>query len=329
MMNERIRLIICTLVCMSVLGACYRKVKTQLPPIKIETSKVDMLVDGKTISAEACQIDVASPIFKHRWFDQAIRAIKILPDGKILILDHETKLRRFRSQSSERCELAIDHSFGNNGVLELPKKGKYDTIALDSNGDIILSGFIVKPLKLSGNKIDTICDSFGRILIDPHTKQATQRRKLISLRDNCKKQPIKLEKWPHSRKVSYLRAWKDNYIATGSIKKLTKLALHEKNGAVKMMVGDKKGDTRICNVRTVEPCKFGLCLVDSNCRAMRIWTTDGRFVGKLSLYKLLGLTYPWVNALSVGRDVSYMAVSHKGLKNKKISVGAIYRIKGL
>ena len=84
----------------------------------------------------------------------------------------------------------------------------------------------------------------------------------------------------------------------------------------------------MCNVGTVRKCGLGICVVDANCRALKVWKDDGKFVGMSKLSDLLGVSYPWPVGLALGKDDAFMVLTHEGEKSKK-NYAIAFRLKGL
>jgi hypothetical protein len=305
-----------------------------LPPVEIKPG-TPLKIGGKEISAEVCKLDASVPMMRHDSFDRAIRGVASAKDGVVYVLDNESKLRKYTASKAGECELTIDKGFGQGGVLTLdadPKQADYfDTLAIDGKGDVYVSGFIAKAKKISGGQVTDLCKDSGRLVIDAKSGNATKGTNKIDLAD-CKATPVKLdlgkdvssyELFPLEANVAAVfqqKAEKKNVFKVG-------LFADTKQ---KWVVGEAEGDGSMCNVGTVAACGLGVCVVDANCRALKVVDAGGKLVGSGKINDLLGLSYPWPRALSVGPDATFMAVSHSPKDSKdKHSYALVYRIKGL
>jgi hypothetical protein len=285
-----------------------------LPPVEIKPS-TPLKIGGKEISAEVCKLDASIPMMRHQSFDKAIRGVAAAKDGE--------------------CELTIDKGFGQGGVLTLDADVKaadyFDTLAIDGKGDVYVSGFIAKAKKVSGGQVTELCKESGRLVIDPKSGDAYLRSSKIDLAD-CKATPVKLDL---GKDVSSY----DLFPVGGDVAAVFQQKVEKKNvfkvglfGGTKQkwVVGEAEGDGSMCNVGTVVACGPGVCVVDANCRALKVVDGTGKLQGSGKINDLLGLSYPWPRALSVGPDATFMAASHSPKDSKDTnSYGLVYRVKGL
>jgi hypothetical protein len=305
-----------------------------LPPVEIKPS-TPLKIGGKEISAEVCKLDASIPMMRHQSFDKAIRGVAAAKDGVVYVLDNESKLRKYTASKAGECELTIDKGFGQGGVLTLDADVKaadyFDTLAIDGKGDVYVSGFIAKAKKVSGGQVTELCKESGRLVIDPKSGDAYLRSSKIDLAD-CKATPVKLDL---GKDVSSY----DLFPVGGDVAAVFQQKVEKKNvfkvglfGGTKQkwVVGEAEGDGSMCNVGTVVACGPGVCVVDANCRALKVVDGTGKLQGSGKINDLLGLSYPWPRALSVGPDATFMAASHSPKDSKDTnSYGLVYRVKGL
>jgi hypothetical protein len=112
----------------------------------------------------------------------------------------------------------------------------------------------------------------------------------------------------------------------------------DQDGKEQFRVGstaDSIEDSTHCWVHGVSGCANGICVLDSNCRKMVVWTAKGEFVGQVKLTTLFGLDYPWYGDFQVVGDVTYVAAGDtRNLaadenKSSDVVQGFIYRVHGL
>jgi hypothetical protein len=305
-----------------------------LPPVEIKPS-TPLKIGGKEISAEACKLDASIPMMRHESFDRAIRGVAAGKDGVVYVLDNEGKLRKYTASKAGECELTIDKGFGQGGVLTLdadPKQADYfDTLTIDGKGDVYVSGFIAKAKKVSGGQVSELCKDSGRLVVDAKSGNATMRSSKIDLAD-CKATPLKLDLGKDVTSYDLFPVGADVaavFQQKAEKKSIYKVGLFE-GTKQKWVVGEAEGDGSMCNVGTVASCGLGVCVVDANCRALKVVDKSGKLVGSGKINDLLGLSYPWPRALSVGPDAAYMAASHSPKDSKdKHSYALVYRVKGM
>lgn len=306
-----------------------------LPPVELRDRK-SASFDGKEVSAEICKLDETAPMMHHDSFDKAIRGVAAAPGGLVYVLDHEGKLRRYTSSKGGECVLELDKGFGEGGILtlaaEAEKADYFDTLTIDGKGDVYVSGFIAAPIKVSGGSATPACKDTGRLYVDTKSSSAFQRKNQVDLAAECKSSEVKHDLGkeasidtfvPHGADVlaAYSQKEKD--------KNVYKVALLS-GGKKKWAVGDADGDGQMCNIGGVTGCGFGVCAVDANCRSLKVIDGKGKLLGAAKINDLLGLSYPWPRALSVGDGTAYMAATHRGnVKGDDRNYGMVFRIKGL
>ena len=76
-------------------------------------------------------------------------------------------------------------------------------------------------------------------------------------------------------------------------------------------------------------CSAGICVLDANYKKLVVWSSTGKFVGKVELDKLFGLKSAWIPSFAVAPDKSlYFAVgADRG--DSKVAEGLVFRVTGL
>jgi hypothetical protein len=305
-----------------------------LPPVEIKPS-TPLKIGGKEISAEVCKLDASVPMMRHESFDRAIRGVASAKDGVVYVLDNDGKLRKYTASKAGECELTIDKGFGQGGILTLdadPKAADYfDTLAIDAKGDVYASGFIAKAKKISGGQVTELCKESGRLVIDTKSGDAYLRSSKVDLAD-CKATPVKLDLGKDVSSFDLFPVGSDVaavFQQKAEKKSIFKVGLFA-GTKQKWVVGDAEGDGSMCNVGTVSACGLGVCVVDANCRSLKVVDAGGKLLGAGKINDLLGLSYPWPRALSVGPDATFMAASSSAKDSKdKHSYALVFRVKGL
>lgn len=309
------------------------KIEYTLPPVDLGAPK-PVSIGGQKVSAEPCKLDAAAPVMKHEQFGKAIRSLAVLPDGALVVLDHQAKLRRYVPATGPACELALDRSFGTSGVLDLgqAEPDRLDTLAVDGQGKIYVSGFISSPLQVAGATVSPVCTTAtGRLRPGPKAGSGVLGRSKIAFGEGkCTTEEIKAEGWDKKgASIDFVRPWGDGLLVSGRLDGRLQVALHGEDGKRSAVFGDEKGEGRICYVGQIQPCQLGVCVLDANCRALRAFKTDGSFVGSGELGDLYGVGYPWPVDLQMGKAVSWAACSAKGKGQDKLHYGLLFRVRGL
>ncbi|MDC0749646.1 hypothetical protein [Polyangium mundeleinium] len=327
-----------------------KKEKFALPNVEIATGeeREKLTLAGKELVAEACLLDTSAPELRHEWFSQAIRSMALAPDGALIVLDHEKKVRRYVVQPGEPCKLGLDPAFGKGGVLAFP--GELDD-AIEVLADGTIVGFeFQKTHKYKDGKFETLDCSLKSI--DPNGKRGwksfAEEIESVDLAAECKATPWAYTGWPTGKEskdkpsIQFVRSWGKDVVVAASVDSTHYVAIHGADGKKKFTLGKSSKDTKedgenICWARDADACAGGLCVVDSNCRDLAVWDTKGKYVGVVDINTLLGLNYSWpVDLVMAKGGVAYMAASHKEKVPENApkdfeakSVGLIFRIKGL
>jgi hypothetical protein len=305
-----------------------------LPPVELNEPKA-LSFGGKEVKAEICKLDTGAPTMASDSFDKAIRGVAAGPGGLVYVLDHAGNLRRYKASSGGACELSLDKGFGQGGVLTLdsdPKQADYfDTLAIDDKGDVYVSGFIAKAKKVSNGSVTELCKQSGRLYVDPSTGAGYLRNDKVDL-SSCSATPVGLDLGKDVRSDMIVGYGSDTavvYNVKEKDKNVYKVGLFS-GKTKKWAVGDADGDGQMCNVGAVAPCALGLCVVDANCRSLKVVDKGGKLVGAGKINDLIGLSYPWPRGISVTKNGAYMAATHSGKeKGDKFSYGMVFRLTGL
>lgn len=272
--------------------AAAAKVEVVLPPIKKQDQKPQTL-GGKTLKGEVCKFDKAGPVMKDESFSKALRDVAFAADGKIYVLDDEVKLRRYTNQSADGCELALDKSFGKDGILDigLKRDAWHDTLSVDKAGAVYVSQEFGSgdSKKIVDGKVSDQCG--GDIQTSPSATVVMSN--LVEIKDGkCDAPKLEL-KGTAIESPQVMSVFGDVLGVKGTIKEgdknVIKGALYGLDGTQKVLVGKADGDEDIYFAHDVMACSLGICVVDGNASSLRVWKADGSFVGKVDLDDLFGI----------------------------------------
>jgi len=300
-----------------------------LPPIEIGKAEPAKIGD-KTVSAEVCKMD--GPIMAGDTFD-AIGDIAVAPDGSIYVLDEEGELRKYKAKAGGACELSLDRSFGDKGILLTSKGTRATALSIDDAGTIYVSSSGKRAFKVVNGKIgEKACDEHGVLRVDGSGKTGILGEKKVTIDGGkCEgKDDFKPADWKDKIRVSDVRPFGGDTLVVGSSDDGYKLGLFGADDKQKALVGEKSGDQQMCNFEGATKCNMGICAMDANCRSLRVWGLDGKWVGFGKLGDMAGLSYPWPVGFTMGKDAAYMSWTH-GAKdsNDKNAYGVVIRITGL
>jgi len=302
-------------------------VEVALPPVGLDKPEKQTL-GGKEISAELCKMDKAGSDMHDEWFHKALRAAAIAADGSLYILDHELKVRKYKNQKDDGCELALDKTFGKDGILDLgyAKDGSADQLSVDKSGAIYVNGSPAKKI-VDGKATDFDCGAIG----GPESDTLIDGTRLVK-DGKCTSDSVDFKGWDKDSYPKAIAVLADGFLVSGSKKEgdknVIKVAWQGADGAQKTIVGKADGDEDICYAHGAAIQGGNLMVVDGNCKALRVWKPDGSFVGKLDLYKLAGFSI-MPRMLEVGKNAVYVIGSGDGKGDDKEDHGVVVRLTGL
>ncbi len=300
-------------------------VEVALPPVETRDAKPGKLGD-KEVKAELCKMDKSGSDMHDEWFHKALRDAAIGPDGALYVLDHEVKVRKYLNQKADGCELALDKSFGKDGILDigLTKEAFADKISVDKDGAVY-----VDDKKIVNGKPEKFCSD---VIAGPASPNVFSRSKVVT-DAKCEGKEIEWKGWSKDGSPDVLAALAEGVLVKGSVKEgeknVTKVGLQTPDGAQKTIVGKADGDESICYAHGAAMCGGSICVVDGNCKALRVWKPDGAFVGKLDLYDMTGLgIMPRVVRVGPKGEV-FVIGSADGKGDDKEDHGVVVRLTGI
>jgi hypothetical protein len=300
-------------------------VEVVLPPVGTHDAKPGKLGD-KEVKAELCKMDKAGSDMHDEWFHKALRDAALGPDGALYVLDHEVKVRKYVNQKPDGCELALDKTFGKDGILDIGfnKESFADKISVDKAGAVY-----VGDKKIVGGKVEAFCSD---VVAGPDSATLLSRSKPVT-DAKCEGKEIEWKGWDKDSSPDVLTVLSDTVIVKGSVKagdkSVTKVGIQSPDGAQKTSVGKADGDEDICYAHGAAMCGGNLCVVDGNCKALRVWKPDGSFVGKLDLYDVTGLSImPRIVRVGSKGEV-FVIGSADGKDGDKEDHGVVVRLTGI
>ena len=306
--------------------------KTAVPPVEIgETAEVTL--GGKKIRGEVCALDTSLPVMQSEWFSKSVGEIAAGADGSLYLVDSEGKLRKYTPSKGEKCELYADRSFGKQGRLDVPgaKDGEDTKLSTDKAGNVFVSTNDEK-LRLVGGKLSKLCGGYGTLRVDESGKGGTVSQNVVTFApESCEGEAFEPKGFGDKDFVDSVAPFGKDFLVAGNVGDVKKVGVFDAKGNKKMLVGAKAdGDEKICSTGYATKCAQGVCVIDANCRALRVWKTNGSFVGRIELMgSFAGLGYPWPVGIAFTKDAAYMSVSHDAKDKDAGSVGLVVRVKGL
>jgi len=293
----------------------------------------------KDITADICTFEGFELLGKSTM--DVINSIAVTADGKLYLVDGEGQIMRFTFKEGDACVLVHDAAFGENGKLKLERE--IETINVDANNRLYASNGIFENYVMNEGTVAYKCETDPNGYIVPF-QDGTMGINYWSHADAAKitfsDTECKSEKWAVESPIEMLHSAAflgDLVLLGGSVKvegtdKSNNLVLaFNKDGKEQFRIGstaENIADDTFCWVHGITACPSGICVLDSNCRKMVVYSDKGELTGKIDLSALFGLDYPWYPDFQMVGDVLYVGAG-QAREVSDVAQGFIYRVHGL
>jgi len=310
----------------------------ELPDEPLVANPAAQTAGDVTLTATACAID-GEPM---HYSDFGVPGIVVSPDASALYLvDGDRALRRYTIDAGDDCALTLDTSFGQDGSLELgfgdEIGGRIEGMASDRDGRVFVSSSMRGSVRVTGSEITRCPASRGSMSIAPDGSWgiavfAGSVRKVTWSEDGCDIEDYRYEE-PFERASTFSFSGDELFI-TGAVGS-NEFRAQRYNGAGEPQ-GERWGGTeitdpdKICSPGNVVTGSRGPVLLDQNCRSLIITTGDGTVAARINGMSLLGLRYPWIEAVTEPRDgIAFLAVSQERATGTRHFDAYVFRVSGL
>ncbi len=301
----------------------------------------------KTLQVEVCALDTSAPALRAEFFGDALREFAGSAKGELYVLDPDKKVRKYVPQKGDKCELALDPSFGQGGILTPPVNP--DKLHVLDDGTLVIVEFNQSHIYKNGKVESNGCGVSAGLSGDGKVAWTLWEGKIAKgdYSEACPdKKEWKYSGWDKSKKESVygVMDWGNQVLLLGEAAPKHYIGIHRPDGTQQFMLGKSKikastvhDDDEFCSISDVDKCGTGLCVLDGNCRALSAWDPkNGNFLGVVKVGDLLGLSYPMPVGMVVTKGAAYLAATHDEKQPedapsdaKVMTVGGIFRIKGL
>lgn len=312
--------------------------------IPLQPAPAPQSLAGKNVGAVRCTLNGVELLDDSSF--EAIGRIELADDGMLYVIDNEFHVRRFSVEdTADACTLTLDTSFGQGGVLDPGSKVK--EVSATKGGRLLLSGGFGNTYRLTKGQVDVTCTTprQGYLVAAPEGSRilghfvSPPMREVAFTDATCTAEDWALPSFP-LKSVNMVAFVGPNIAVGGQLAEKVGtrnphvVVVLSKSGAEQYRFGNTDegfGDDHFGWVHAIEPCGKSICVLDSNFRRLSMWKTGGAFEGAISLSKLFGLDYPWINDMEmIPGNKAFFSVTQQreaqgGEKRSGVYEGMIFR----
>lgn len=301
----------------------------------IEAHPQEATVGGRTVRATRCTLD--GPALLAASSANVLPSIAFDRRGTLHLVDHEGRVRRYTRVRGDDCRFAIDPSFGEAGVLALPNR--VSTVSVDRRGNVVASG-VLGSFFIEDGQVTARCNRgpHGHVALAPSGDgfgifPGSPVRRVTYDDGACE-----IAEWTYERPFSSVTAIafdRRNVLLAGAMPAGggNQVAILDARGRERARFGNARGvaDDGFCWVHGVTACGPGVCVVDTNCDRLRVWSSRGEHVGNARASELFGVPRPWLYAIAAGRrgELFVAAGVRREPAAASVSEGMLFRVDGL
>ncbi len=278
-----------------------------------------------SLTATICTLD-GTPIIGDDSF-RSIGPAAWSSDGALYLLDNDARLRRYTIAPGDGCSLTLDTTMGEGGRLNLGEGlgGRPESVVADANGHVYVSSSMRGTDRITGTTVDYHCETTGTLSISPNGRDGISvwgsgPAKHVTFTDSG----CTTEDWsatdifPRVDSASFVDA---THVLVGGhaeessaphLVRLYDIGGRPSGPAFGDTTGEMNADDHFCHVHSAVSCGERTCVLDGNCRALRVFDRSRATVGEIDLSHLVGVNYPWFPGLTSVRDgVAYLTVNQQ------------------
>ncbi len=295
----------------------------------------EVVVDGEHITAEQCAFD--GPPLVGDSTASALGSIAFDRRGNLHVVDADQRVRRYTRVRGAACRFTPDPSFGAAGVLALPSPVSH--VSVDRRGAVVASG-VLGSFVVEDGVVSTRCNSgpHGYVSMSPRGVgygifPGAPVRTIAYDGDACTITPWSLA--TPFRSVTAIGFDRKNILLAGSMPNNggTQVAILDDHARERARFGNPSGTAEdgFCWVHGLSACGAGVCVIDTNCDRIHLWSARGEHVGNVRASELLGVTRPWLSAIEPGRrgEVFIATGVRREPAAAEVSEGVLFLVRGM
>ena len=277
------------------------------------------------LTATICTLD-GPPIIGDDSF-RSIGPVAWSSDGALYLLDNDARLRRYTVAPGDGCSLTLDTTMGDGGRLNLGEGlgSRPEGVVADANGHVYVSSSMHGTDRITGTTVDYHCETMGTVSVSPNGRDgivnwSSGPAKHITFTDSG----CAVEDWnatdifPRVDSASFIDA---THVLVGGhaedssaphLVRIYDISGRPQGDAFGDTTGEMNADDHFCHVHSAVACGDRTCVLDGNCRSLRVFDRSRAVVGEINITDLVGVTYAWFPGMSSVRDhMAYLTVNQQ------------------
>ncbi len=295
----------------------------------------EVTVGRQTLRAEQCLFD--GPPLLADSNSRALASMAFDRRGRLHVIDGDQKLRRYVRAHSDTCRFARDMGFGQEGILDLPSPVSH--VSVDRRGSVVASG-VLGSFVIDEGTVTARCPrpSHGYVTMSPQGVgygifPGSPVRQVEYTADGCQVTP-----WTYEnpfRSVTALAFDRRTLLMGGSMPGNggNQVAVYDERGRERARFGNPRGteEDGFCWVHGLSACRAGVCVIDTNCDRIHLWTARGQHLGNVRASLLFGVPRPWLSDIVAGRRGELFVATgvQRTPANESVSEGVLFLVSGM
>jgi len=300
----------------------------------INATPHEVTVGRQTLSAVRCTLD-GPPLFGDS-ANAALSSIALDRRGALYLVDADQHVRRYNRARGRGCSFSIDAGFGAAGVLTLPSA--VSQVSVDGRGAAVASG-VLGSFVIDDGAVTARCNrgSHGYVTMPARGPgvgifPGSPVRRVAYEDDSCTITPWAYA--PAFRSVMAVAFDRKNMLLAGSMPNgSNQVAIFDERGRERARFGGARAtaDDGFCWVHGLSACRAGVCVIDTNCDRIRLWSARGEHVGNARASELLGVTGPWLSDIEPGRrgETFVAAGARRSPASEGVAEGMLFLVSGM
>jgi hypothetical protein len=300
-----------------------KQVQVAAPSIP-RSEPTPVVLGGTPIRAELCKWDTRGSAMADDRFDRALRGLALGPDAALYVADHQAKVRRYVNQAAEGCELQLDEAFGSSGTVDLGvgPNVDFERTSVDHGGNVYVLASKPGETEALTRKIQSgrLTQACGQLVAGRTTDRIVNEWLLPAPR--C---PTAHTRFSGFDGVYYtLAVHSSGVLLTDKFRIVSYLGW---NGERKLTLGGGTPEASISLTKDAAIAGQRVIVADVNAGVLRVWTTDGRFVGVIDIGAAVGIPSLGTRYVEADDGAIYVAGTPQGSDGKYHAV--VVRATGL